>query len=203
MKVIGIVGGMGAGKSTVIALWNEIQPISCISADVIGHDILLRGHAAYEPILEAFGKDILDDTGEIIRKKLGERAFKDPISVARLNQITHPLIIEEVERQITEAKRTKPGQYIILEAALLLESGLTRFTDLIVAVYADIEGRIQRIIKREGLPTEHILQRFKAQKEWKELESVADYIIDNDISLDYTREQIKNILEQLKSHSKT
>lgn len=203
MEVIGIIGGMGAGKSTVIALWNEIQPISCISADIIGHDILLRGHAAYEPILKAFGEDILDDRGEIIRKKLGERAFISPEKVKQLNQITHPLIIEEVKRQINEAKITRPGQYIILEAALLLESGLDCLTDLIVAVYADVEKRVQRVIEREGLTREHIFKRFQAQKEWEALEAVADYIIDNSVSLDYTREQIKSILEQIKNHSKS
>lgn len=197
MKVIGIVGGMGAGKSTVIALWNEMHPISCISADVIGHDILLKGNPAYEPIIEAFGTAILDETGEIVRKKLGECAFKTLKSVQKLNAITHPLIIEEVTRQIKEAKMTKPSQHIILEAALLIESGLVSLTDCVIAVYADTESRLKRIVKREGLTEEHILKRFKAQKEWKELEASADYIIDNSISLDYTREQIDRILEQM------
>lgn len=198
MKVIGILGGMGAGKSTVVALWNEIQPIITISADVIGHDILLKGNPAYEPILEAFGSDILDDRGEIIRKKLGERAFVNIETVTTLNNITHPLIVEEIKRQIKQAQITHPGQYIILEAALLLEAGLDRLTDYLVAVYTDIDVRIQRVKQRnQELSEEHILQRFKAQKEWKELEAVADYIIDNSVSLDYTRIQIKKILQEL------
>ena len=85
MKIIGIVGGMGAGKSTVIALLNEVQPVSYISADLIGHEILLKGQPAYLPILETFGESILDSQGEIVRKKLGQLVFGNEESVRRLN----------------------------------------------------------------------------------------------------------------------
>ena len=197
MKVIGIVGGMGAGKSTVIAILNELKPVSYISADLIGHEILLKGQPAYAPIIEAFGTSILDEHGEIVRKKLGSLVFGNEESVKRLNAITHPLITKCVIERINEAKQIRPGQHIILEAALLLDSGLVDLTDTVVAVYADADIRLKRVIEREGLEVEQILKRFKAQKEWEELKAAADYVIDNSVSLEETREQIKVFLEQI------
>ena len=198
MKIIGIIGGMGAGKSTVVALLNEIQPVSYISADLVGHEILLKGQPAYTPILEAFGKEILDDTGEIVRKRLGHVVFGDEEKVRKLNEITHPIIKNRVIERIAEAKIARPGQHIILEAALLLESGLVDLTDLVVAVYADPDIRVQRVIAREGLDEKQILKRFKAQKEWEELKAAADYVIDNSVSLENTRKQIQIFLQEIK-----
>lgn len=197
MKVIGIVGGMGAGKSTVIRLMNEVRPISYILADNVGHDVLLKGHEAYEPVIEAFGKEILDDNGQIIRKKLGEIVFKDPEKLRRLNEITHPIIEMCIRKQIATYQEEAPERPILLEAALLLESGLVDLTDLVVAVYAEPSVRVQRVVEREGLTKEQILERFKAQKEWEEIKAVADYIIDNSVSLEETKEQIKALFEKL------
>lgn len=197
MKVIGIVGGMGAGKSTVIAIMNEIQPISYISADLIGHEILLKGGAAYQPIIEAFGDEILDASGEIIRQKLGQVVFGNTEKIALLNVITHPIITAKIKDRIAYYQKTAPNQPIILEAALLLESGLVDLTDVVVAVYADKDVRLKRVIAREGLDEKHILKRFKAQKEWEELKAAADYVIDNGISLESTTAQIKQLLTLL------
>lgn len=197
MKVIGIVGGMGAGKSTVIAIMNEIQPISYISADLIGHEVLLKGEAAYQPIIEAFGDEILDASGEIIRQKLGQVVFGNTEKVALLNVITHPIITAKIKDRIAYYQRTAPNQPIILEAALLLESGLVDLTDVVVAVYADKDVRLKRVIAREGLDEKHILKRFKAQKKWEELKAAADYVIDNGISLESTTAQIKQLLTLL------
>lgn len=197
MKIIGIVGGMGAGKSTVIAILNELEPVSYISADLIGHEILLKGQAAYEPIIEAFGTSILDGEGEIVRKKLGEVVFANETKVRRLNEITHPLITQCVIKRIEEAKQNRPGQHIILEAALLLESGLVDLTDMVVAVYADPDIRLKRVVAREGLDEKQIIKRFKAQKEWEELKAAADYVIDNSVSLEETKNQIKQFLKQI------
>lgn len=197
MKVIGIVGGMGAGKSTVITIMNEIQPLSCISADLIGHEILLKGAAAYQPIIKAFGEEILDESGEIERQKLGRLVFGNTEKVALLNAITHPIITTKVKERIAYYQKMAPGQHIILEAALLLESGLVDLTDVVIAVYADQDIRLKRVMARERLDEKHILKRFKAQKEWEELKAAADYVIDNGISLDATATQIKQLLTLL------
>lgn len=197
MKVIGIIGGMGAGKSTVIEIMNEIEPISYILADTVGHDILLKGHEAYETVVRSFGNDILDSNGEIIRRKLGQKVFHDPKQLVKLNEITHPIIRKKIEERIKRDQRLAPDRLIVLEAALLLEGGLKDLTDKIVAVYADPKTRVERVVRREGLEEEQILQRFKAQKDWEEIKQVADYIIDNSISRENTKRQVANLLVAL------
>lgn len=197
MKVIGILGGIGAGKTTVTRLMSELCPMEVILADLVGHDVLLKGHPAYEPVVLAFGTDILDDNDEIVRKKLGEKVFGHPEELAKLNSITHPIIYNEIKEQIAYLKKTTPKRHILLEAALLIEGGLIDLVDLVVGVYAEDPVRIERVMQREGLNREQIIKRFKAQKKWEELKSIADEIIDNSISLEYTKKQVEEILARL------
>lgn len=194
MKVIGIVGGIGAGKSTVVALMNEIKPIHVISADLIGHEILRKGQRGYEPVIEAFGESILDEEGEIVRGLLGQMVFGNPERLKKLNAITHPLITEVIKERIINYKQTSPKQHIVLEAALLIESGLIQLTDVVIAVYAESIERTKRVMKRDGIDEVQMMHRLKAQKEWTEMASVADYVIDNSISLESTKIQIEQIL---------
>lgn len=194
MKVIGIVGGIGAGKSTVVALMNELRPIHVISADLIGHEILRKGQRGYGPVINAFGETILDEEGEIVRGRLAQLVFGHPEHLQKLNAITHPIIKEVIKERILSYKQIAPGQHIVLEAALLIESGLIDLTDSVIAVYAEREERTRRVFKRDGIDEEQIKHRLKAQKEWSEIAGIADYIIDNSISLEATKVQIEQIL---------
>ncbi len=197
MKVIGVVGGIGVGKTTVVSLIKHYKKTFIISADEIGHDLLLKGHAAYQPVTSAFGSCILSKDGNIIRQKLGEIVFSDPKKLQLLNCITHPLIYNEVKRQIESARQDGNFELVIVDAALLIEIGLQYLTDKVIAVYADDKVRIPRIMKRQGLTKQQILERFKAQKKWEEFTQIADEIIDNSLSLEETREQIKKLLVHL------
>lgn len=197
MKVIGIVGGIGAGKTTVAAQLTQLIPIEVIEADTIGHEILLKGQAAYEAVLAAFGPSILDEQGEIVRKKLGAIVFGDPDKLQILNGITHPLIREEIERRIAWFKLAAPNHYILLEAALLIESGLIELVDTVIAVYAEENIRISRVMAREGLSSEAVVDRIKVQRGWDDFKEVADFIIDNSISIEHTKKQLKEILKVL------
>ncbi len=198
MKIIGIVGGIGAGKTTIAAMLTQLNPtIEVIEADSIGHEILLKDQAAYEPVVAAFGPTILDEEGEIIRKKLGAIVFSDPNKLKQLNSITHPLIRQEIERRIAWFKLAAPNHHILLEAALLIESGLIELVDKVIAVYVKENIRIERVMKREGLSAQAVTERIKAQKEWKDFQQVADYIVDNSISLEHTKMQLQEILKEL------
>ncbi len=197
MKVIGLVGGIGSGKSTVIAQMNEIMPINSICADVIGHEILKKENRGYAPVLTAFGEDILDETGEISRKKLAAKVFGHPERLVLLNHITHPLITQVIEEKIETFKNQQPNKHITLEAALLVESGLTRLTDVIIAVYANVDLRIKRVVERDKVDIKQVKARIDAQKDWEELKKAADYIIDTGISPQETKRQIQEILSLL------
>lgn len=197
MKVIGIVGGIGSGKTTVVSLIKECATTYVISADQIGHDILKKGHKAYEEVVRHFGTTILGEDSEIIRKRLGDIVFGDPVQLQKLNSISHPLIYEEVKREIDRCKQEHQYTLIIIDAALLIEIGLIHLTDLVIAVNAEEETRVVRLMVREGFTREQIIDRFKVQKKWEELSKVAHIIIDNNVSLDYTREQIKDLIVHL------
>ena len=197
MKIIGIVGGIGAGKTTVVGQLMKLAPIEVIEADAIGHEILLKGQLGYQPVVEAFGREILDENDEIIRKKLGAIVFSDPIKLKKLNSITHPLIQEEIKRRIAWFQCAAPQHHILLEAALLIESGLIDLVDTVIAVYAQEDIRVKRVMQRENISAEAVRQRIKAQKQWEEFKSVADFIVDNSISLDQTKLQLQEILRNI------
>lgn len=197
MKIIGVVGGMGAGKTTVVSLIQQLKRTFVISADQIGHQILLKDNLAYDAVVKSFGKEILSDDEEIIREKLGQIVFKDYDKLQQLNQITHPLIYEEVVKQMNTCLHLDEHELIVIEAALLVESRLIELTDKIIAVYADEAIRIERVIKRQGLSKEEVLARFRAQKKWEELTHIADGVIDNSLSIENTKIQIKKLLAHL------
>lgn len=197
MQTIGIVGGIGAGKSTVVSLLKELRKCFVIGADEIGHRILLPGDLAYDKVVEAFGKEILDESGHIIRRKLGDIVFSDPSKLQMLNEITHPIIYKEIEDLVKQCKEKKEWDLVIIDAALLIEVGLVPLTDYVVAVYADEQVRIERLMQRDHFTKEQVLKRINKQKKWEELEKVADFIIPNNLTRQDTKEEVKKMLEQL------
>lgn len=194
MKVIGIVGGIGAGKTTVVSILSDLKPTVVIGADEIGHEILMPEGAAYAEVIQAFGEDILDEEGRIIRRKLGEIVFKDKKELEKLNRITHPKIYSRIEALIEVYRLEKNYEWVIIDAALLIEIGLVKLTSLVIGVYAKEEVRIERIMKRENFSHEQALSRIRVQKKWEELEKVAQEIIDNSSSYEYTKEQIEKMI---------
>ena len=197
MQTLGIVGGIGAGKSTVVSLLKELKKCFVIGADEIGHRILLKGDLAYDKVVETFGKTILDEEGNIVRRKLGEIVFSDVSKLQTLNQITHPIIYKEIEKLVQQCKEKEEWDLVIIDAALLIEVGLIPLTDYVIAVYADEALRIERLIKRDNFTKEQVLERINKQKKWEELEEVADFIIPNNLTRQHTKEEIEKMLEQL------
>ena len=153
MKVIGLTGGTGSGKSVVSKSLAEAGAV-IVDADQIAHEIILKGEPAYLEIVEYYGTDILDAEGNIIRKKLGEIVFNDKEKLAFLNQCTHKYITAEVKRQIAAAKEEGTATAIIVDAPLLLEAKLETVCDLVWVVYADPEVRAQRVMARDGITYE-------------------------------------------------
>lgn len=185
---------MGAGKTTVVSLITAMKKTYVISADEIGHQLLLKENQGYHLVVQAFGKAVLSDDGEIVRSKLGQMVFEDKAKLQLLNEIMHPLIYKEVKRQVDAYKMGSQLELVIIDAALLIEIGLTRLTDYIIAVYADDEVRIQRIMQRQGLTRKQTTERFKVQKKWEEFMNIADYVIHNNLSIEDTKAQIKNLI---------
>ena len=196
MKVIGLTGGTGSGKSVVSKSLAEAGAV-IVDADKIAHEIILKGEPAYQEIIEYYGTGILDEEGNIIRKKLGEIVFNDKEKLAFLNQCTHKYITAEVKKQIAEAKEEGTATAIIVDAPLLLEAKLETVCDLVWVVYAESEVRAQRVMARDGITYELAKARIANQKSWEEYKAAADAVIDNSKDLSYLEGQLNEILKTL------
>jgi len=196
MKVIGLTGGTGSGKSVVSKSLLAAGAV-IVDADRIAHEIILKGEPAYHEIIEYYGTGILDVEGNIIRKKLGEIVFNDKEKLAFLNQCTHKYITAEVKRQIAEAKEAGTAKAIIVDAPLLLEAKLETVCDLVWVVYAEPEVRAQRVMARDGITYELAKARISNQKSWEEYRAAADAVIDNSKDLVHLEKQLDEILKTL------
>jgi len=196
MKVIGLTGGTGSGKSVVSKSLLAAGAV-IVDADRIAHEIILKGEPAYHEIIEYYGTGILDVEGNIIRKKLGEIVFNDKEKLAFLNQCTHKYITAEVKRQIADAKEAGTAKAIIVDAPLLLEAKLETVCDLVWVVYADPEVRAQRVMARDGITYELAKARIANQKSWEEYRAAADAVIDNSKDLVHLEKQLDEILKTL------
>lgn len=171
---IGITGGIGSGKSTVLNYLrkNDYEVISC---DEIVHTIMKKGNSAYSKIVNRFSKSILDEDGEIDRKKLGNIVFNNIEAKKDLENITHPLVIKEI--------KNKKG-LVFIETPLLYEANLEYLFDLVVVINSSIEKQIERVILRNNLSEEEALLRINSQMPLSLKAKKADYIINNDGSID-------------------
>lgn len=179
MKIIGLTGGTGSGKGFVSERL-KARRAYVMDADAIAHKIIKKGKPAYDEIVGFFGGDILDENGEIIRKKLGAIVFSDREKLDFLNSCTHKYINMEIMRIIEEIKpQTNTYTAIVIDAPLLAEAGLTDICDDIWVVYADSEVRIKRIMARDSITEEQARNRIASQKSWEEYKKLGAVIIDN------------------------
>ena len=199
--IVGITGGIACGKTTVSDLLAEKGAIP-INADEIGHQLLKADSPVINELTETFGKEILDDTGDVSRKKLGAIVFKDKAARERLNSILHPLIIERSRRQARQLVMEDPGCIVLLDAPLLIEAGAYDTVDLIVVVTASAETQLQRTLERsvaQGRPlTENEVQaRIDAQMPLTEKVKYADVVIENDGKVAELHQQVEVFWEEL------
>ncbi len=149
--VLGITGGVGSGKSTVLELMERDYGACVCKADELGHAALEKGTSCYEEICDFFGRGILSDAGEIQRNRLSEIVYGRPEYLQRLNDIVHPFV-KGIIRQWIEENETKP--MLVLESAILFESGCEQFCDEVWGIDAEEEIRIQRLIESRGYAKE-------------------------------------------------
>jgi len=198
--IVGLTGGIVGGKSTVALMFRDLGA-NIIDADKLGHSVILPYTSAWKKIVKLFGKDILRNDMTIDREELGKTVFTNQILLKKLNEITHPEIIKIIKKEIISAKNKTHGQQKILmiDAALIYETKIDRFMDKIIVVYIDRKEQIKRLIKRNNFSKDEALQRIKSQMPMKEKVKMADYIIDNNNSLDKTKKQVVKIWDELMS----
>ncbi|MGI1691509.1 dephospho-CoA kinase [Thermoanaerobacter uzonensis] len=178
MQVIGLTGGIASGKSTVSKLLKKMGAV-VIDADIVSREIMVKGTEAYNKIVEYFGKEILKEDGEIDRKKLGNIVFADRRKLKKLNEITHPIIIERIKEKIEEERKKNQQKAIVLDAALLIEMKLYKMVDEVWLVVVDSKTQIKRIMERDKLSYKDAINRIKSQMPLDEKMKYADFIINN------------------------
>jgi dephospho-CoA kinase len=198
--IVGLTGGIVGGKSTVASMFRELGA-KIIDADKLGHSVILPYKPAWKKIVKLYGKDILRNDLTIDREKLGKTVFINQILLKKLNEITHPEIIKIIKKEINSVKNKTHNQrkILMIDAALIYETKIDKFMDKVIVVYIDKDEQIKRLIKRNNLSKDEALQRIKSQMLMEEKVEMADYVIDNNNSLNKTKKQVVKIWEELMS----
>ncbi len=192
MKVIGLTGGTGSGKS-IVSAFLEQNGAYIIDADEIAHGIIERGKPAYEELTNYFGGAILDQDRNILRKKLGSIVFTNKEKLDFLNRCTHKYISQEIDKQISERKKKQRDTCIVLDAPLLLEAKLENRCNEIWVVFAEEEVRARRIMERDNITYQEAKNRIGCQKNWDFYRQKANLILDNSKDLQHLKRQLEAI----------
>ncbi|MBQ3665503.1 MAG: dephospho-CoA kinase [Lachnospiraceae bacterium] len=193
--VIGITGGIGAGKSTVLSILKNQYGFVIFEADQIAHELMRKGNISYLRIVSYFGNDILDENEEIDRKKLGQKVFSNKEQLEKLNEFVHPEVISEIQRRMAMDPKRKDNGRFVIEAALLFESGCNTICDQVWYIDTNTEVRKQRLREYRKMSDEQIESVMKNQLNRDRFEQLSDVVIDNSDSVGNTAKQIQNLLE--------
>lgn len=182
MRVFGLTGNTGTGKTTVARLLAD-RGVSVVDADVIAREVVEPGQPALREILQAFGDQYLDDAGRLRRQTLGRLVFSDANALRRLEAITHPRIAERANTAFAAAA-AQGIEIAVYDSAILVETGLAESFAGLIVVTSSRELQLQRIVDRDGLSVDDAAARIDAQMPLAEKVALADYVLENVGSLE-------------------
>ena len=190
MITIGITGGVGAGKSTVLDFLEQEYQAYVMKADEIGHLVMEPGQSCYEPVIALFGKQVIKNDKTIDRRLVSDVVFSHPDMLEKLNHIIHPAVKEYIRRQL--ALKKEEGQRIcVVEAALLLEDHYEKFCDTVWYIHTDSEIRIRRLMESRGYTREKSMSIIASQAPEEFFRAHTDYVVTNNADLEDTWQQIR------------
>jgi len=192
--VIGLIGGIGSGKSRVAAEFVRRGAV-IIAGDQLGHDALLQS-AVKEQVAERWGEGVFDDRGEIDRRKVARLVFADGDELRALEAMTFPWIERGIEQGVRQAREDPGVALVVLDAAVLLEAGWNRYCDRLVYVHAPRAQRLARVAAQRGWTAKEVDARASAQMTLTEKVSRADDVIDNSRSPAETARQVDDLLRR-------
>ena len=196
MKIIGITGGVGCGKSEVIRYIMKNYRCYVIFADDVAKQLQQKGNICYDSIVNLLGETILSLDGEIDKVKMAETIFADEKLLLKVNNIIHPAVYDYVEEKIKEYKKQTEIDFFIIEAALLIECGYGKIVDEMWYVYTADEIRRERLKNSRGYSDEKINQIFTSQLSYEEFRKASTFMLDNGGTIENTQKQIDNKLEE-------
>ena len=200
MKIIGLCGGSGSGKGTVADLLS-LYGIMSIDTDAVYHEITSHKSPCLDEIAESFGDGVINEDGSLNRKELAKIVFSGEDAMIKrslLNRISHKHVWDKTKEIISDFE-TVGVEFIIIDAPLLFESGFNKECDFIIAVTADIDVRIDRIVKRDGIDINSATLRIKSQLPDDYLIKNSNCHIDNSGSFEDLEKQVENLVKQLKT----
>ncbi len=192
MLRVGLTGGLATGKSFVGRI---LEDLGCrlLKADALGHEAIEPGGPAFESVLAEFGREMLDETGHIDRRKLAGEVFDKPDRLAALNAIIHPVVIAREEEWMRQVEAANPRTIAIVEAAILIETGSHKRFDKLVLTVCSREQQIERAMKRDKLTREEVLSRLERQMPLDEKRKFADFVIDTSGEKSATERQVEQL----------
>jgi len=196
MLTIGLTGGIASGKSTVSMEFEKLGAL-IIDADQIARELIHPHKPVWRKIIAHFGTEIQREDLTIDRFRLGEKVFGNETQRAVLNKMIHPEIRREIDRRVKEIGKEHPGAVVLVDAALLIETGTFKEMDKIIVVSASKRNQIRRLMDRNSLSEEAAKARTRAQMPLEEKRRYADYVINTDGSTDETRRQVRKIHAKL------
>ena len=197
MKIIGITGGVGAGKSTVLNILEELCSCKVVMADDVAKELMQYGKALSKLAIDLFGQESYKEDRSLNTAHIAALMYNDDVLKNKWTGAVHPAVKKEILFQIENAKALEEVDYFFLEAALLLEEKYDEICDEIWYVYADEAVRIERIMTNRGYSLEKAKNIISSQKTHEEFLLGSQWVIDNGISIAKTRIQLENKLEEL------
>lgn len=195
MKVVGITGRSGCGKSSATKFL-AAQGYPCIDADLIAREVLLPGSPCIAQLQQKFGADIADENGHVRRRLLADRAFATPEGKAALDSLTHPEIVRRI-RAAKQAAQDAGAPLFVLDGAVIVGTAAQAECDRLCVVTAPFETSVARIVARDGISAEMAARRLNAQTPESTLTAQADYVLRNDSSLAHLQAAAEQLCTKL------
>lgn len=195
MKIIGIVGGIGSGKSYVSQAMINLYGAYVIEADKVGHSVMIEGGSAYKLIVESFTEAILTESGEIDRKKLGEVVFNDEEALKTLNGIVHKEVFDYLRTHVEYLRENPMYDYVVIEAALLIVDQFMPLIDDLWYIQSDKEIRIERLMEHRDMSKEMIESIMDQQHSDAFYKEHANYVLSNNSSQEDLVGEINRVMQ--------
>jgi dephospho-CoA kinase len=197
MLTVGVTGGVASGKTTVCRIFKE-EGAHLIDADRIARELVEPRRPAWRELTRAFGKEILQKSGTIDRKRLGNIAFSNSGKRRLLNGILHPRIEKEMGKKVRQIKRKNPHAIVVFDVPLLVETGFHQEVDRVVVVTSKKTQQTERLRKRAGMSEEETRRIIASQMAIEKKVKVADFIIRNEGSIAQTRRKTREVFQELR-----
>lgn len=195
MKIVGLTGGIGSGKSTVAKMLTELGA-TVVDADQLARAAVAKGSAGLTAIVAEFGSEVLDHDGNLDRKRLGRRVFKDDSARRNLEALVHPVVAQMAQTRFAAA-HASGAPLVVYDVPLLYEKGLDEVVAQVVVVSVSGETQRARVLNRDDLPSDEIEDRIAAQMPIADKVARADHVIDNDGSRQSTQAQVDALYSKL------